>query len=290
MELYIASKPLQINVASIIADTRMNESCLIIIDMFHDAENVFNKIKSKGCWGKVLFVKNRFMSFYKGAQLQPSKTYIDGDIGTRLAIYLTYFKLFSRTRKLYVYEEGIGTYRNDIYKPSIKTKLFDILGISTVFGGSWFCDGVYVFEPLVYEKNIKIKKENFKILKLEKSIKSYCQDNIFYLNDVYGFNPDALGGGNSSFVYISDWHFDSCFLKSAGEKKFDKKIIKLHPNIKEGNKLDLEGFDILDNKVPAEILIHSLSENYKTVTVLHHGSSVEHYMKYDNVNYVKVSK
>lgn len=290
MDLYIASKPLQINVASIIADKKMKDSCLIIIDMFHDAEGVFNKIKSKGCWGKVLFVKNRFMSFYEGAKLKPNKTYIDGDIGTRLAIYLTYFKLFSRVRTLYVYEEGIGTYRNDIYKPSIKTKLFNFLGISTVFGGSWFCNGVYVFEPEVYEKNIKIKKGKFEILKLAKSIKSYCQDNISYLNEVYDLDPDSLGSGNSSFVYISDWEFDRFFIEIAYEQKFDKRIVKLHPNIKEEIKLGEEGFDVLDNKIPAEILIHSLSKSYKTVTVLHHGSSVEHYMKYDNVNYVKVAK
>ncbi len=281
---------MQITVSSIIAGSKKEGSCLIIIDMFHDAEAVFNNIKSAGDWKKVLFVKNRFMSFVKGSRLKPTKTYIDGDIGTRLALYLAYFKLISRTKQIYVYEEGIGTYRNDIYVPSYKTKIFDVLGISTVFGGSWFCNGVYVFEPKEYAERIKIKKKNFSILKITKSMKSYCEENVAYLNKIYNFDPASVGEGNKCFIYISDWSFDSRFIDIA-DRVYDKKLVKLHPNIK--NSLGLEGalgFEVVENKVPAEILINALSKSYSQVQVLHHGSSVAHYMKYDNVSYLKVSK
>jgi hypothetical protein len=290
MELYIASKPMQIAVSSIIAGSNKEDSCLIIIDMFHDAEAVFKEIQSIGDWKKVLFVKNRFISFVKGSLLKPTKTYIDGDIGTRLALYIAYYKFASRTKHIYVYEEGIGTYRNDIYTPSYKTKIFNMLGISTVFGGSWFCSGVCVFEPEKYAERIKIKNKRFTILKITKSMKNYCEENATYLNKIYNFSPESIGKGNKCFLYISDWHFESSFTDTA-DRAYDKKLIKLHPNIK--NTFNLEGlhdFDVVENKVPAEILISALSKKYSQVQVLHHGSSVAHYMKYDNVSYLEVLK
>lgn len=283
-DLYIASKPMQIAVSTILAGNQVKQSILIVVDMFYGARDVYQKIKLSGKWAEVYFVKNRFQSFFKSVSLKPKNTFIDGDIGTRLALYITMFKFLSRTKELYVYEEGIGTYRNDIYPFGFKRSLLEFFGISTVFGGSWFCSGTYVFEPEKYREKVTIRSKKHKVIGIKDSMQDYCERDFEEMSQIYNFDYNKLPPGRNCFLYISDWQINQQILGS-DNSNFDVKIIKLHPNIK--CEFEKDGYNVVPNNVPAEVLICALAQKYKSVYVIHHGSSVAHYMNYENVKFEK---
>ncbi len=284
--IYIVSKPLQLSVSTIICN-RLSSSELIIVDMFYNANGVFNAIKKMKIWNRVFFARNRFISFLVAGFRRPSELYIDGDIGTRLAFYLLIFRIISGCKNIYVYEEGIGTYRNNIYSEGLKKKVFDMLGISTYFGGSWFCRGVYVFDPDRY-RNAHILKKDFEVKPINKSMSQHVQEFYEEIKTIYGFNDSKIGSGTLAEIYITSYSIDTELLSSL--RNNDKDVyVKLHPQLDCYEYCDLyENIMFIDNGVPAEIVITILSRNYNNVKVFHHGSSVELYINYPNIEYVLV--
>lgn len=242
------------------------------------------KLCSSSRWNKVFFVKNRIQSLIKAALLRPKELYIDGDIGTRLALYLLMFRVLSGCKEIYVYEEGIGTYRNDIYPDGIKRKLFDFLCIATYFGGSWFCKGVYVYKPEKYIESHNLKK-GFSVRKLPVLMWDYIEANYEYLCWLYDFDEASIPNGDAVELYLSSYAAERKILDEYNNTN-KSHFVKLHPHLKVNEYYnEFPNLNFIGNSVPAELLIFKLSLNFEKVTVLHHGSSASVYMPNKNITY-----
>ncbi|OCH18564.1 hypothetical protein [Aliivibrio logei] len=284
--VYIISKPLQLSVAEII-NNREPSSEVFVTDMFFNARGIFENLKKQKRWAKVFFVANRFQSFFLAALRKPQKLYIDGDIGTRLALYIFMFKVLSGCKCIYVYEEGIGTYRNDIYLNGFKKRLLEKFGIATYFGGSRFCNGVYVFNPELYIK-VHGWKKSFEVNLLSQSILDYMKEYYDELCDLYEFNEESVTRGDKVELYITSYDVDQKILQNF-ENNHGHAFVKLHPHLKENTfSAYFTKVEFVSNCIPAELFILKLSKNYKDVVIYHHGSSVQEYMPLNNVEFIRI--
>lgn len=261
---------------------------IIVVDMFCNARFFFEKLKSIKLMSRCFFSKNRFLSFLVAALRRPDCLYIDGDIGTRLSLYIFFFKVLSGCKRIYVYEEGIGTYRNDIYESELKKKVLDFLGVATYFGGSVFCNGVYVFEPGKYKESHGVKK-NFEVNCIGTLLKDYILHNFEVLCWLFSYDVSSTSFKNdNAILYLTSYDVVDSVIKMM-DRPDSHSYVKLHPHLKTNRfKSDFCNVVFIDNGIPAELVILHLSNNFKGVLVKHQGSSTEKYIKIDNVEYVLV--
>jgi hypothetical protein len=293
--VFIVSKPLQYMISDIISHNLDSEKYLIVIDSFSQARQVAERISKNKKWHMVSTVKNRFLSLVKAAFYKPKILYIDTDVGLRLYFYILIFKTLNFKSKVYVYEEGLGTYRTDIYNGGqfykFKSNLFKKVGVSTFFGGSTFCDGVYVFKPDEYKIILKpLPTKN--IYAISPSLIQYCSLHTQRLLEEFaGKTHIGLPVGKKCIIYLSSWAADIEAFEVIYKKiKPQVKILKLHPHIKKIEK-EIIGFDIIiNNSIPAEILLIEALSCFEKVYVVHHGTSVESYVDHNRVVFMNILK
>lgn len=287
-DIYIATKPLQYMVCDIVRGGR--EGSIIIVDMFCESRRAYERIKSSGLWVGAYFSRNRFFSFLRAASLRPRRLFVDGDIGTRIFLYLAIVKLFSPSVRIYVYEEGVGTYRNDIYKINAwrraKARILTSVGVATYFGGSFFCSGVYVFKPNEYVDKVK-PKARAEIRGIKEPLLSYCEREMDSLRYIFtGRTRFEFEGNKLCVIYLSDWELRESVredLLSYGDDCF--KIVKPHPHILTYPR-EWGGADwVADASLPAELLVIEAMAAFEKIVVIHHGSSVASYVAGGNVVY-----
>lgn len=270
---------------------------LIVVDSFHEAKNITENIRQNSQWNNVFFANDRAASFEIASRNQADLLLIDGEIGVRLFYYLAKFKLSQPKCKIAVYEEGAGTYRNNIYTDGLglyhsvwKGKLFPLLGVGVYFGGSYWCDEVYVFDAQQYKKMHPNHKKP--VHEISQSLINYI---LSYQQLLKNYFPskvlDEIMINKTSFpkcvVYFSSWD-----IYPAIETKFQAitnavKICKLHPHIKDENAIKNVDYQI-ESYVPAELLLLLLLSKFKEVIVYHHGSSLESYMDNNSIHFKNI--
>jgi hypothetical protein len=288
---YIITKPLQLMVVlSIIEQEAVkNKKELLIIDYFSDAEQVsmrLSKVISKDC--SVLFFKNEKQAFSLAASKKYKKLFVDSDVGFFKNLTLLNLKIKSSKTVLAVYEEGLGTYRVDLYK-GIKKIILPFLGCAIYFGGNWLVKELYVFKPGHIKAPI-----NAKILEINKEISTLISEdfNKFkYIFDATDFllKLDAMSAcARRCIIYLSNWELNESVMMDL-KKNSDFVIVKPHPHINELN-ISTHFPDLMFAKsaIPAEILILWAIERFASVRVLHHGSSAERYIKDIKCEYASV--
>lgn len=293
---FIATKPLQIIVSLLLIEEESVEDCCVdIVDNFSDSLLVYKKIKEEYRRENVFFKnsKKRFFSFFNAIMGGYEAVYIDGDIGTRLWLYIAFFKILNRGSKLYVYEEGIGTYRDNIYpsnpKNIIKKHIFNIFGISTYFGGCNFTDGIFVFEKNKYLKTFPDYKKT--VFHIKKRYEIFCEENLDFLKKIFCYDINSLedvSSCNKVVLYLTSWSVDNNVVENIkSEYRNHIKIIKPHPHIKET--LEFVDFNfVIPARIPAEILLIVLMKRYDEIIVFHHGSSVSHYIENNKIKYYEL--
>lgn len=290
--VYIASKPLQYMVCEMLAHQKGGVSHLIMVNMFVEARSACERASRLVAWKTCSFAKNRFLSFFRASLLGPSHLYIDGDIGTRLFFYCGLFKLLNPRADIYVYEEGIGTYREDIYESSwtqkIKSFFFKYSGISTYFGGCYFTSGVYVYCPNKYSR--VFPEMHGKIRRIDTSLQEYCISEGDNLMSIFGGEKGiSVGHGDSCALYLSGWDIDIQALSGfPGWSGQEIRFAKYHPYIRRPPLSACQDVINIPGLIPAELLILELAASYSSVVVFHHGSSASEYITLDNVFFVNI--
>jgi hypothetical protein len=289
--IFIISKPLQFMIA------------LIIRESFFSDQTVAFFIVDKSDWSG--FISKREISsidriFYFSSPNDAYKAlrffncfdlFIDSDIGFKKHIQLACVRLFNRTGSIYVYEEGIGTYRNDLYSGA-KKYIFDTLGIATFFGGSVFVNGIYLYDKERYLRSNK--KTNVEVIELKKSIRNYIFSNIKMLTNAYELGSfiqeiERLDRIECT-LYLTSWGYSKKEFSDIGIFP-SPRILKPHPHIGNDLKNIVEPFDYLvPGSVPAELIILILLNYFKKVNVVHHGSSVAQYITDKDVNYILLNE
>ena len=115
-DIYICSKPLQyFNIQNIHCEFSKARKVLIILGRFVNARLFFEQVKENNhYWDEILFFKNQFqMDMY--LFLHPAKNlFVEVD---NSFIYGIFSKL-CRFERMYMFEEGFGSYRRDRFDTS----------------------------------------------------------------------------------------------------------------------------------------------------------------------------
>ena len=115
-DIYICSKPLQyFNVRNIGYGNASSKKVLIILGHFRDAELFFHQVKTfDDTWNDILYFKDLFhLDLY--LFFSPSKYVVRR--GRCFFCLWNIFKL-SRFKRMYMFEEGFGSYRRDRFDNS----------------------------------------------------------------------------------------------------------------------------------------------------------------------------
>lgn len=290
---FIISKPLPLMVSLAIIDQLPTEVVkeLIIIDTFFGAEKLASKlIEASTIWRHAIFLKNHVEAFKYCRKRRYEKLFIDSDVGFQKNIDLIKLKICSRNTKVSVYEEGLGSYRNEIYH-GIRKKILPMLGCSIYFGNNWLTKEIYLFEPDYYHKNVphtKVKAQEIKT-KLSQFLKNYERefDNLFDIKELRS-NLLIAQSKRSCTIYLSAWYWDAEKMKRPDECN-NYRIVKFHPHVKNPPATVDVDFDLtVSPGIPAEILLLIASKIFDRVHVLHHGSSVERYINFKNIEFEKI--
>jgi len=284
---FVVTKPLQLVFAtSIIRQMGIAErSTLIITDDFNDALAVSERLKTLE-W-ELSLIDTRFCADRRKAE-QVATThgakvlFVDSDVGLKRFLLLSRTQMRRHRPQIWVYEEGIGTYRNDMYPNVAKRQFFKSLGIGTHFGGSRFTRGVYVREPKLFlERFQSIGKE---VRYIENSPAETLGRDIKAWAYIFNYTSVEANQADTCTIYLTDWN-----VREEGLARLDAscgiRFVKPHPHIK--TLPDVLGAKILSATAPAELVLMDLLEKYARVTVIHHGSSCERYVVNQRLSYVK---
>jgi len=218
---------------------------------------------------------------------QYDHVFLHWDIGFGTNLRLRSIQRRNRGVAFSIFEEGIGTYRDDIYPP-FKKMLFKFLGLPVNNGGSSFSKEIYVYDPDEYRR--KVTKPAPKVIQivqpLSKLIVRY--EHLF----LQVFDPDRFVErylknlrGKVCIIYLSDWNFS--FEQTSGVfSEASINILKLHPHNK--SEITSDGsFMVAPNSLPAELLIISMARQFAEVRVFHCGSSAQRYIDIPNVTFFR---
>ena len=279
---FLISKPLQLMIALCVVQQNewSTKPVFVILDAFNGAGEVakkllheFNKFQSP-----IFFTSRKAaLAFVKKEKL--AHLFIDSDVGFKNFMSLAVQKLSNPKLLIYVYEEGLGTYRSDLYS-GFKKNVLSFFGVGTFFGGCRFVSSIYLY--CVQEYIDKFPSKKFKVTAIQKDISSLLIENRSSLKRVFGFDDVKLGKvkASSCSLYLSDWQIDEKFLlyfKSLNGDLF----VKPHPNIRNIN--GLVGVQTIGGNIPAELVIANLMESYEYVYVFDHQSSVRRYISGKNL-------
>ena len=261
---------------------------LLIADSFADAEGVSQRLATVlPPRYKVIFFNDIAAAYSRVLKANYAVVHIDSDIGFRRNLTLWYLRIRSSQTKIAVYEEGLGTYRDDLYR-GVRKVVLKLLGVGVYFGGQSRVQVLYIYKPDEYKNSIRAKKT-----KIEKTISSLIAENKYNLN--YVFNAEKvfsdieirIPASSNCAIYLSSWDFKQATVDKLNDSA-DFVIVKLHPHIKHLPSSESSKNFIVPNGIPAEILIVATAKRLKSIVVYHHGSSVSRYLDNEKVNFCNI--
>ena len=287
---FIITKPLQLMVVMAIIEQLPDEISkeLIVIDAFFGAKKIAEKLTtSNPKWQRTVFFENPSAAFRHCRERRYDSVFLDSDVGFRKNIDLMRLKLSTPKTRIAVYEEGLGSYRQDIYHGA-KRGIFALMGVGVYFGGNWLTKEIYLFRPNEYINNFLEKTADVIHIKtfISQLIIKYKTefDELFELAELKSDLARA-SSNNVCDIYLTSWSWDGETMKRLMQCD-SCRVVKFHPHMKGILVSSEHQFDVsVSPEIPAEILITIASKIFKNVRVLHHGSSVVRYLNLINVNF-----
>lgn len=287
---FVVARPLQIITAiSICQQVAARNVDFIVVGWFTDSEMITERLK-------VAYPHFHFHleSDYKSAirkvrSIKYTELFLHWDVGFQTNIFIAQLMTFNPNARLSIFEEGIGTYRTDIYPP-VKRRLFKWIGLPTNIGGSKFTSRIYLYDKKKYEQDAGINRPR-DVLQMHNSPLQFYEGNRTEMHYVFDPNSfleriaDAERGG--CVIYLSNWNY-----KEREEMGYFEEgstnVLKLHPYCAYEVIHDFGGM-LAPRGLPAELLIYSAINNYDSVTVVHKNSSVQLYATDDKVKFINAA-
>lgn len=255
----------------------------IITNSFRGAEGVAERLEQiYGRQLKAAYFETASEAF---AELGVSKfdhVFIDSDVGFQKAVILARLKMRSPSTHLHVFEEGVGTYRTDLYE-GIRKYTFPIVGIATHFGASPLIDRVFVLNASEYRTKFPARER--KIHQIAGEMSAFITAEDHELKELFGFKGIQIPEGSDRRVcrlYLSNWTIDEAKLERFKGLSGDI-FFKPHPQNLEYKTLD--GIVSIDGGTLAEVVITELAKRYQNVEIYDHGTSVRRYIKSPRVTF-----
>jgi hypothetical protein len=281
--IFITERPTQIITAIAICEQLklVNNIQIIVANCFSDASNIVDRFSKTE--RQITF---RLHPTYEAAlnvaiNELPAHIFIHWDVGFGTQRRLRRLIKKNKGEKISVFEEGIGTYRQDIYKP-LKKVIFNLLGLPVNVGGSRHISDIYVYNKEKYVQNAISRPET--IYEISSSLQDMFArriDQLLYVFSSEDFVASLEKNSNDRCtIYLASWEFDESELS---ELQIDDgiKILKLHPHCK--TEPHLEDFLIAPKSLPAELLIIFANRVFKHLLIHHNGSSVPLYINAPNI-------
>lgn len=285
--VFITERPIQIiNAIELIDQLNLNGRVdLFIANTFHDAKGVSERLKISFPHINVFL----FCDYQSAISHVPKRNYshlfLHWDVGFRTQRILRHIKRLNPRLSISVFEEGVGTYRSDIYHFA-KRKIFQLLNYPINVGGSIYTDRIFVHNVYEYNKNsVSTPKIVAKINRSVSESISYRWNNYIAIFDSDRFIENIEYDIDiECSIYMSGWNYNP----RIPEKYFRDdhlNIIKLHPHCSYSE--DFRKYRSVPANIPAELLIQHASHRCKIVNVIHHGSSSTRYINAPNIRFFK---
>lgn len=286
--LFIVARPLQIITAlSICQQFQPDEVEFLVVDWFSEAAEITKRLKLVFSTYKFQLMPDYRSAIQKVETSNSSDLFLHWDVGFQTNMFLAKIKKTHPKLKLSIFEEGIGTYRSDIYPP-IKRWLFNAFGLPTTIGGSKFTERVLVYDKEKYIDSIVASKKLEVVELCDSPGRMYEKNKIDmnYIFDASSFLESIEKTKRARCViYLSNWNYQEL----EGEEYFSEQttnILKLHPHcaqeVNETNAL------LAPRGLPAELIVFNALKSHELVTVFHKGSSVHLYTQAENVVFINV--
>lgn len=285
---FITERPTQIVTAlAIIKQKNFGEKIfIIIVDEFAHAKKIKESFSLYYTNINFIFVDNYSNAIAKAKEALPSDLYIHWDVGFRTQKWLKEIKKLNKSKSISVFEEGIGTYSQEIYS-KLKKMIFKHLSLPTNIGASKYIEEIFVYDKNKYiqaaeRKPKKITEINYKLEEfLTLNINTFIK--IFHAEKL--IDTIMSQGNRKCVIYLSNWNFKKCDLNII-PKNIGPIILKLHPHCKET--FDNKDFINVPAEIPAEILLIIALKKFSKAYVYHKNSSIELYIKSEKVEFRKI--
>lgn len=261
----------------------------LFVDSFFGAKNVSSALdRESGFKGRVKFFKTHNQVHTHTRKAGYDRIFIDSDVGLRNFLTLLRFKTNNFQAKIAVYEEGLGTYRIDLYRGL--RRFLGYFGVGIHFGGCFFTDEIFLFNCSEYRKNFPGNKTS--ILQIEEKIDTFITGNLLILNKIFGYSNNffptqSKDKNKSCLIYLTNWTIKNEVIEKLNSINCVK-IIKPHPHLKNFSYKKTNTFIEIAGCIPAELLVANISNYFEEVIIYHHGSSIVRYSTVENVKFILI--
>lgn len=287
---FVVTKPLQYFNATNIADQALLKVC-IIVDLFYKSEEFYQNIQSNKYWSRVLFFSTSLEAYsWLAKNIKGNDTlYIDSDYGLKKTLWLSKIK----SKNIYVYEEGTGSYRNDLIKIGQPRKilrlLLRIIGIKEHMGGGKYTKGIIIYDLGLHVE--RIPEYN----KMRINFKTKFINHVTVIKNHFSYQTEKNSGITAAvsskkiLLYLTSWEYNSKVDAVLASYPDHVKILKPHPHIK-NTPVKTNFKYTLSSDVFVELFILNIIDACEEIVVLHENSSAMQYLISDKIKSITFEK
>lgn len=272
-DVYICSKPLQFfnikNIGKLSGGS--DKRILIVFPNFFEGNIFVDNIKKfDPYWDEIITIQDKadYYNYIKNHRI--NYLIVENDASVRMFAFMLIAKLKNQVKALYVFEEGIGSYRNDLHTGF--NKLLRILTlIGPHYGASIFCKHIILYEPEFYNKKFHSRKAIPFSIKFIDGLKKHQ----ILFHKLCGDLPPNIDVLNQKILlYITNHSIDRDILSKMIREKnsYDVLYIKPHPHIKILDCIPKE-IRIIQTNILMEFIISELLCKDNNLTIWHQAST-----------------
>ncbi|HCH5602060.1 TPA: hypothetical protein NKZ56_001506 [Vibrio parahaemolyticus] len=295
MNCFFISKPIQYHNVRQLQKQIKGKKHLVIFGHFIKAYEFYNSVKEyDDVWDEVFYFTSRLKAYYFiYNSYSSSNIFLDSDYGKDSLLV----SLISKNHnKISLYEEGSFSYEDDLqsyYKNKfpVRTKIYSMVSLPKALGVSKYIKYYYVYD--LERFFIKRKDISHKARIISHGfIPDSCDLSTY--KKVFNFNFDLKD--RNVFIYAGSKYIkeivsvDELIEMSKGSSVI---LFKPHPGSTYDISQVIEKFSLLnvlifDNIIPIELALTLLGE-CSSITIGHHNSSIDGYVKSTHYKVVNLS-
>jgi len=289
-DIYIISKPLQyFNVRNTDYRKRESRKVLVIYGKFIDSGIFYERIKANDkSWDQVVLVTSKLQKYLYVFFHKCDRLIVELDASFVMGI----LHKLRRFRKMYIFEEGFGSYRRDRFNNAsgLKRLINQWTGVSNQFGYSRFLCGQYLYLPGLYKKLFPgYPKE---ILLFEKTFPERIHEELpFFLNLSGGCDEFLEIENKEVVIYLTTHKVDVTLLERIIKEQpsLEYFYVKPHPHLCNIDVFKQYNLSIIRSNIMLEFILQKLIENGNRVTVYHENSTAVIWFQ-DKINNRNIGK
>lgn len=272
-DVYVCSKPLQyFNIKNIPEiDGHSSRKVLIVNPEFSNGREFIELVRVNDKeWDEVIDMNGKCNYYNYLRTHKINFLFVENDASYKMSLFMLVSKVKRTVHKLFVFEEGIGTYRGDLHF-GVDKLIRKLLLLGDHYGSSIFSDNVIVYEPNFYNT----KHHSNKAISFARSFVDGLKKNKSLLMSVCDSLPPELDvRGKKILLYITNHSIDYDIVKKMVNEKddYDLLFIKPHPHIKSLDCLPTD-LTVIKTNLMVEYILFNLMESYNDVTVWHQAST-----------------